>query len=175
MTNKVFFDGWESLIRTIVIGILAYIAVVILLRISGKRTLSKLNAFDFVITVALGSTLATVLLSKDVSLAQGILALALLISMQYVVTWVSVRHKPFRNFVKSEPTLIAYQGKLLHDAMRKQRIAEDEIQAAVRSANLHSLDDVDAVVLETDSSLNVIGKTSDQHRPSIIGIATPEG
>ena len=119
--SKIFFDGWESLIRTAVIGVLAYAAVVVLLRISGKRTLSKLNAFDFVITVALGSTLATVLLNKDVTLAQGVLALALLIAMQYVVTWISVRQKQFRNFVKDEPTLLVYQGKLLRDASESRK------------------------------------------------------
>ena len=172
--NNIFFDGWESLIRTAVIGILAYLSVVILLRVSGKRTLSKLNAFDFVITVALGSTLATVLVSKDVSLAQGVLALALLIAMQYVVTWISVRQKHFRNFVKSEPSLIVYQGRLLHDAMRCQRITEDEIQAAIRSANLNCLEDVDAVVLETDSSLNVISKTGEDYRSGIIGVGIPQ-
>jgi len=72
-------------------GVLAYVALVVFLRVSGKRTLSKMNAFDLVVTVALGSTLATVLLSKDVALAEGVLAFALLISLQFVVTWSSVR------------------------------------------------------------------------------------
>jgi uncharacterized membrane protein YcaP (DUF421 family) len=67
-----FFDGWNGLLRTLIIGILAYIAIVVLLRVTGKRTLSKMNAFDFVVTVALGSTLVTVLLSQDVALAEGV-------------------------------------------------------------------------------------------------------
>ena len=66
-----FFDDWNGLLRTLVVGILAYIAIVVLLRVTGKRTLSKMNAFDFIVTVALGSTLATVLLSQDVALAEG--------------------------------------------------------------------------------------------------------
>ena len=70
-----FFSTWAALGRVLVIGPLAYVALVLLLRISGKRTLTKLNAFDLVVTVALGSTLATVLLSKSVSLAEGVLAL----------------------------------------------------------------------------------------------------
>jgi len=86
-----FFSGWDSLLRTLVVGVLAYVALVVFLRVSGKRTLSKMNAFDLVVTVALGSTLATVLLSKDVALAEGVLAFALLISLQFVVTWSSVR------------------------------------------------------------------------------------
>lgn len=66
-----FFDGWTGLLRVLVVGTLAYAALVLLLRVSGKRTLSKMNAFDLVVTVALGSTLATVLLSRDVALAEG--------------------------------------------------------------------------------------------------------
>ena len=79
-----FFQGWTGL--WLVVGTLAYIALVLLLRISGKRTLAKFNAFDFVVTVALGSTLATILLNNSIALAEGILALALLIGLQYVIS-----------------------------------------------------------------------------------------
>lgn len=67
-------------------GVLAYVALVVLLRVSGKRTLSKMNAFDLVVTVALGSTLATVLMAKDVALAEGVFAFALLIGLQLFVS-----------------------------------------------------------------------------------------
>jgi hypothetical protein len=85
------FDSWAGLGRVLLVGTLAYAALVLLLRVSGKRTLTKLNAFDLVVTVALGSTLATVLLSKSVALAEGVLALALLIGLQYAIAWLSVR------------------------------------------------------------------------------------
>ena len=71
MPPQLFFSGWESLLRTLVVGALTYVVLVAFLRVSGKRTLAKMNAFDLVVTVALGSTLATVLLSKDVALADG--------------------------------------------------------------------------------------------------------
>jgi uncharacterized membrane protein YcaP (DUF421 family) len=79
------------LFRVLVVGVLAYITFGLFLRLSGKRTLSKMNAFDFVVTVAPGSTLATVLLTEDVALADGALAFALLVGLQFVVTWSSVR------------------------------------------------------------------------------------
>lgn len=89
---------------------LAYGALVFLLRVSGKRTLSKMNAFDLIVTVALGSTFATVLLSKDVALLEGALAFALLIVLQFVLTWLSVRSKAVQGFVKSEPRPFCYGG-----------------------------------------------------------------
>ena len=84
--------------------------VLLLLRVSGKRTLTKMNAFDLVVTVALGSTLATVLLTKSVALAEGLTAFVLLIFLQFVLTWLFVRSQAASRLVKSEPTLLAYQG-----------------------------------------------------------------
>lgn len=78
-----FFDSWSDIERTLVVGVLAYLGLVFFLRVSGKRTLSKMDAFDFVITTALGSTLAQVVLSKDVALLKGLLAFALLIDDRY--------------------------------------------------------------------------------------------
>ena len=155
-----FFDNWFGLVRIFVVGTLAYVALVVMLRVSGKRTLSKMNAFDFVVTVALGSTLATVLLSKDVALAEGLLALALLIGLQFVVAWLSVRSAKVREFTKSEPRLLVLRGELLKSAMRDERITEAEVLAAVRSQGTASLDHVEAVVLETDGSISVIPRGS---------------
>lgn len=86
-----WFDTWLGLWRVAVVGMCAYAALVVFLRTSGKRTLAKMNAFDLVVTVALGSTLATVLLSKDVALVEGVLAFAVLIALQFGIAWLSVR------------------------------------------------------------------------------------
>jgi uncharacterized membrane protein YcaP (DUF421 family) len=150
-----FFNGWEGLGRTIVVGILAYVALVILLRLSGKRTLSKMSAFDLVVTVALGSTLATVLLSKDVALAEGVTAFMVLIALQLTLTWASVRSSAVARLIKSEPTLLLHRGSFLREAMRRERVLEEEILAALRSDGIASVDRVEAVVLETDGSFSV--------------------
>jgi uncharacterized membrane protein YcaP (DUF421 family) len=144
------------LLRVVVVGVLAYAVLVLLLRVSGKRTLSKMNAFDLVVTVALGSTLATVLLSKSVALAEGLLALALLIFVQFVVTWSSVRSSTVQRLVKDEPMLLFYEGRFLRDAMRAERVTKEEIEAAMRQQGFASLGEVGAAVLETDGSMTVI-------------------
>jgi uncharacterized membrane protein YcaP (DUF421 family) len=151
----VFFDTWAGLGRVLIAGLLAYFALIVILRISGKRTLSKFNAFDLVVTVALGSTLATVLLSKDVALAEGVLALGLLASLQYAIAWLSVRSERFQSLVKSEPTLLVYDGRFLERAMRQQRVSREEIMAALRQSDLSSPAKAHGVVLETDGSISV--------------------
>ena len=150
------FDSWTGLGRVLLVGTLAYLALVFLLRISGKRTLTKLNAFDLVVTVALGSTLATVLLSKSVALAEGVLALGLLIFLQYGITSLSVRSPRFQALIKAEPTLLVHRGRFLEGAMKAERITREEILAALRASGAADVREIAAVVLDTDASLSVI-------------------
>lgn len=151
-----FFDNWMSLSRTLVLGIGAYIGLVLLLRISGKRTLSKWNMFDFVVTVALGSTLATVLLSKDTTLVQGILAFAVLIFLQLIITWLSARLTWFHKLVKAQPALLLYRGEYQREVLKRERVTESEVRAALRAHGMAAVEQAEAVVLETDGSFNVI-------------------
>ncbi len=128
-----FFDSWSNLIAIFLTGILAYIASIFYLRIAGKRSLSKWNAFDFIVTVALGSTLATIIMSKDITLIEGILAFGLLIGLQFIITWLSVRFDWVENLVKVQPTLLFDDGNFLTEVMRRQRVPEGEIRSAIRA------------------------------------------
>ncbi len=155
------FDSWSDTVRVAVIGVLAYVLLVGMLRVTGKRTLSKMNAFDLVVTVALGSTLATILLSKDTALIEGVVAFATLAGLQYVVAWMSVRSGRFNSLVKSQPRLLYYRGQFLADALRAERVAESEVAAAIRQHGAASFDEVAAVVLETSGEFAVITALGD--------------
>ena len=173
-----FFDGWLPLLRTLGTGVLVYAGVVLLLRLSGKRTLSKWNAFDFVVTIALGSVLATAILSKSVPLVDGLAALALLVSLQALLTWLSVRSRTVERLVKTRPTLLLYKGALLHDVLRRERVAETEVLAALRAHGVADAAEVGAVVLETDGDFSVIQTLPDDaHLSTLRGVegAEPHG
>lgn len=146
---------------------MAYVALIMLLRVSGKRTLSKMNAFDFVVTIALGSTLATILLSKDTSLAEGVLALALLIFLQYFITWLSVRSARFSRLIKAEPKLLFYHGQFVGSAMTHERVNEGEVLQAMRSQGAANAEQVVAVVLETDGSFSIM-QGDEQSKPTAL-------
>lgn len=152
--ESMLFQGWEGIGRTIMVGTLAYVTLVLFLRISGKRTLAKLNAFDLVVTVALGSTLSAVLLQESVAFAEGAVALALLILLQFLVTFASVRWTGFAKLVRSEPTLLARNGEFCHAAMKRQRITEDEALSAIRSAGGGGLEAVKTLILESDGTIS---------------------
>lgn len=153
--SSMFFQGWEGILRTLLVGVLAYAGLVAFLRISGKRTLAKLNAFDLVVTVALGSTLSAILLQESIALAEGATALGLLILMQFLVTFLSVRWPGFARVVRSEATLLARDGQYCEAAMRRERLTRDEILSTIRANGGHAIGDAETVILESDGTVSV--------------------
>lgn len=153
---EILFSGWAVIGRVLLVGVCGYIALLLLLRISGKRTLSKMNAFDLVVTVALGSTFGTLLLSREVALADGVVALAVLIGLQFAVSWLSVRWRPLSKGIKARPALLAHRGKLDHEALRRERVTPEEVFEALRREGVTELSQVGAIVMETTGDLSII-------------------
>lgn len=151
----------SEVIRISLVSLLFFISLIIILRISGKRTLSKMNAFDFVITIALGSLFATIILDSSISLMSGLTAIISLVFYQFIITFLSVRFKNFKNITKSKPSLLYYNGQFFDDSLKKERIALDELKQAVRNSGFASIEDITAIVLETDGTLSVIEKASE--------------
>jgi uncharacterized membrane protein YcaP (DUF421 family) len=157
----VFFDSAAGILRVLVVSVLAYGGLIAILRFSGKRTLAKLNAFDWIVSVAMGSTLATILLSKDVALAEGIVAFVMLAGLQWVVARSSVASRWAARLVRSQPRLLLHNGEFCEQAMKEERVLRVEVEQAIRSSGLGRIGDVAAVVLETDGSLSVIKQSGD--------------
>jgi uncharacterized membrane protein YcaP (DUF421 family) len=166
----VWFDSWADLGRILAVGASAYLTLIVVLRFSGKRTLAKLNAFDLVVTVALGSTLATILLSSDVSWSEGVVALALLALLQFVVASATVRRPALRTATTARPTLLVRDGAALPTALREQRVTMDEVRQAVRATGSGDLSSIAAVVLETDGSLSVVPAEKAGSRSALEGV-----
>ena len=154
--TDVIFQGFEGIARMVVLATMAYVAVVAILRISGKRTLATLNAFDLIVTVALGSTLASAILSRSTPLAEALAAFATLVGLQWIVAWLSVRVSPFARLVRSEATLLMRKGEIQHGAMRRERITDVELMTVIRRSSARTAENTEAVILETDGSFSVI-------------------
>lgn len=154
--SEMFFQNWSGIVRTVVVGSLAYASLVLFLRISGKRTLAKLNAFDLVVTVALGSTLSAIILQESIALAEGAIALALLILLQFLVTFMSVRSGRFASALRSEPALLARDGQFCSSAMKQERVTQDEALSAIRASGGNDMKDVSMLILESDGTISVV-------------------
>lgn len=164
----VIFESWTSVGRVVLTAALVYAALVALVRASGKRTLAKMNAFDFVVTVALGSTLASVVTSKDVPVVDGIVALATLVGLQFAVAWVVARSKRFGRVVKSRPRVLFHDGELQRQAMLEERVSEDEVRAAVRASGARALAEVESVVLESSGDISVVRRDPERPQASVV-------
>lgn len=151
-----WFDSWGDPLRVVLVGAAAYAALILLLRVSGKRTLAKLNAFDLVVTVALGSTLATILRSADVAWTEGVTALVVLVLLQLLVSWTTSHLGPGRSVVTARPTTVLRDGMLDESALAAQRLTPAEVRQAVRSSGAGGFDQVARVVLESDGTLSVV-------------------
>ena len=104
------------------------------------------------------------MLSKTTDLAEGVVALALLAGLQYVVAWTSIRSPRLSSWIKSEPPLLLHRGQFLEAAMRAERVTRQEIIAVLREAGAEEAERIAAVVLETNGTLSVIQGRSDDGR-----------
>lgn len=154
--SDMFFQDWQGIVRVLVVGTLAYAALVLFLRLSGKRTLAKLNAFDLVVTIALGSVLSSTLLQESVALVEGATAFGLLIVLQLSVAYFSVRSRRFARLIRSEPSLLARHGIWCETAMQQERVTKEEAISAIRAAGGADLGSVSLMVLESDGSISVV-------------------
>ncbi|WP_423823047.1 YetF domain-containing protein [Salinisphaera sp. SPP-AMP-43] len=133
-----------------------YAALLLFTRLAGLRSFSKMSSFDFAITVAFGSTLASTLLSKDPALLTGALALAVLFGMQYAVALGRRSSSDFRRLVDNEPLLLMAGGQLLQANMDAARVTESDLNAKLRMHGVAHRDQVRAVILETTGDVSVL-------------------
>lgn len=165
-----WFSGLDPIVRILLVGTASYLILLVILRITGARSLAKLNAFDFTVTIALGSILATALTSADLSWASAATALGLLLGLQYVVARVLRAVPALRGAATASPVVIVRDGRMLEEGMRRARVGEAEVRQAARSGGYGDLGDVGAMIMETDGALSVIGADAMGDRGMLEGL-----
>jgi uncharacterized membrane protein YcaP (DUF421 family) len=106
--------------------------------------------------VALGSLVATLTLSKSVTLIEGLVALAVLVGLQLATESLSTRWRGFRALAEGSPVLLFYQGQFLRRAMRRHDVTETAVYQAIREHGVSEIEDVHAVILEIDGAFSII-------------------
>jgi len=168
-----FFESWYNVGRTVTLSVIGFAALFTMLRVSGKRTLSKLNVFDFVFVVAVGSVFASSIISKDVTLVEGLAALGTLIVIQLVLAELAARYPAAERLINGEPTLLLSHGKFIPGALRKERVTEEEVRAAIREKGVTRVEDVDAVIMENDGTLSVAWESKKPGESSLVDAKVP--
>lgn len=149
-------ESWGDVLSVVVFSAVVYAFIIASHRLVGKRSASQMNNFDWIVTVAMGAIMGSTILTENVSLVEGLVAVATLLALQYGVTRASVQWPRFQRAVQAGPRLLYYEGIALEDALKGERVTESEVLHAARDAGHRSLSEVAAVVLESDGTLSVL-------------------
>jgi len=144
-----------NLLAIVLTAIGIYIAVIIFTRIAGKRSFSKMSSFDFAMTVAVGSMIATTVLSKSVSLWDGIIGLGAVYILQISVALLR-RFEIVKKTVDNSPLLLMDGTNILHENLKKARVSEGDLRSKLREANVIRLKEVRAVIFEATGDISVM-------------------
>jgi uncharacterized membrane protein YcaP (DUF421 family) len=155
-----FFHSWAAVGRAVIVSASVFVIIVVMLRVVGQQALAKMSGFDVVFTVTLGSVVATVAVTRDITVSEAVAALATLLLLQEIIRWLQSRYLVVHHIVREPPRVLLWDGQLLEDRLRQTSVSADEIRAAVRKAGFCSLADVRIVVLENDGEWSVLAKAS---------------
>ncbi|MCM4155529.1 YetF domain-containing protein [Gramella sp. AN32] len=153
--DKWFKIDFSSFLAIFLSTIGIYLAVILFTRIAGKRSFSKMSSFDFAMTVAIGSIIATTILTKSVSLWEGIIGLLSVYILQLTVAMLR-RFQFIQDAVDNSPLLLMDGKNILHENLRKARVAESDLRSKLREANVIKLEQVRAVVFECTGDISVL-------------------
>ncbi len=155
MENWLYANG--SILLKVIGSLLAIFSVIILItRISGLRTFAKMSSFDFASTIAIGSVLATVVMNTNQSLLKGAVALAGIVAFQSFFAFMVRRSDTFKNICTNDPILLMDKGKILYENLARTNVAEGDLIAKLREANVIDFSEVLAVVLESTGDMSVL-------------------
>ena len=150
-------DSLDVLARSAALTTVALLWVLLLVRVVGLRSFSKMTAFDFVTTIAMGSLLAGASTADSwTGFVQAVLAMMFLLIVQWALALMRIRSRRLRSLIANTPVLLMENGRFCEEALRQTRVAREDVLAKIRTANALRLDDVRAVVLENTGDISVL-------------------
>jgi uncharacterized membrane protein YcaP (DUF421 family) len=155
-----FFHAWADVGRAVVATAVVFALIIVILRVVGAQAIARMSGYDMVATVTLGSIVATVAVSRRVTVSEGVAALLTLIVLQESIRFLQSRWLLAHHAVRQPPIVLVWEGTLLEDRLRGARISADEVRAAVRKMGLASISHARIVVLENDGEWSVIPRSA---------------
>ena len=162
------WTSWTAVGMAVLSTVVVYAAVIAYARIFGLRSFSKMSAFDFAMTIALGSLFASVVSSPTPTLLQGLVTLGLLFAGQRIIA-AARSSEAVKQVVDNSPILLMAGGRILRENLRKANVTEDDLRAKLREANVLNYTQVKAVVFETTGDVSVLhGGSEEQLDPDLL-------
>ena len=143
---------WEFVLRAIAV----YFVILVLVRLSGKRTVGQFTPFDLIVVVLLGTAVQNSLIGEDTSLLGGLILAATLIGLNWATGFSTARNPALGRLVEGSPVLLARDGVVFDDALRRQSISRGEFESEMRAADCAAPDDIHLAVLETNGHISIV-------------------
>jgi uncharacterized membrane protein YcaP (DUF421 family) len=149
---------WNLIVRAVVV----YVAILMLLRISGKRQVGQMGIGQLVALLLISNAVQNSMNGGDNSLVAGLILAAVLIIVSYLIEFITYRSKKLENFVQGRPTLLVHKGNVLHDHLRRELLSVRELHVLLRKQGVHGFEEVEEAVLESDGFVSVVRKSEKQ-------------
>ena len=155
--------SWTAISMVILTTVGIYVTLIVYTRMAGLRSFSKMSSFDFAMTVAIGSLIASTILTQKPPLIQSMVALAMLYILQMVVAKLRGKSKIISNAVDNQPLLLMRGTEVLDENLVEAKVTHDDLRAKLREANVTQLSQVKAVVMEATGDVSVLHHEDKEH------------
>jgi uncharacterized membrane protein YcaP (DUF421 family) len=154
------FPWWHLVIRAVVV----YIAVLFLLRMTGKRQIGQMGMAQFVALLLISNAVQNSMNGGDNSITGGLILAATLMILSYFFAIITYNSKDWENFVQGRPTLLIHHGLLLKENLRRELLSIRELRVLLRKQGIHDLNEIEEAVLESDGFISIVKKTEMQEK-----------
>ncbi len=151
-----FSTTYSTVIVVFLSAIGIYIALIALTRLAGLRSFSKMSSFDFAVTIAIGTLVASSIIAPKTPILQGVAAIASIFILQMFVDYLRSRFPSMVKLLDNRPLLLMKNGEVLEENLKKARMSRPELRYKLREANVAQFANVKAMVLETTGDVSVI-------------------
>jgi uncharacterized membrane protein YcaP (DUF421 family) len=148
--------SWQTVGFVIVSTALIYVSVVLALRLGDRRTLAEMSAFDFAVAVAVGSIIGRVSTTRSPTYVQGMAALVTLLLCHHLITLARARSGRVERWLERPPRVLLHDGQVVSEALRREHLSEEDLMRKLRAHDVHSLDEVELVVVEARGGFSVL-------------------
>ena len=146
---------WELIFRSIVV----YSALIVILRVSGKRQVGQLAPFDLVLLLVLSNAVQDSINGGDNSLIGGLISAVTLVALNYAVGFATFKSKRIEAIIEGRPLVVVHNGRVYEDVLSRAQLTHHELDAALRQSGYACVEDIRHAILENNGSITVIPRT----------------
>ncbi|ASK63535.1 DUF421 domain-containing protein [Virgibacillus phasianinus] len=147
---------------TIIRSVIAFMLLMVMTRIMGKKQLSQLTFFDYCVGITIGSIASALAIDQNIKISNGIVGLIILGVFPVLLAYGGLKSIKFRKITDGTPSILIENGKVLERNLFKSKVAIDELMLFLREKNIFKVTDVEMAILETNGQLSVMKKSDQQ-------------